>query len=204
MPNYSNSNPGHLLSQARINGDLNDVLDLYRSYVKLLARVQMANRVAGKFDASDIVQEVFFKASRAFAQFRGATEREFLAWLRQILANVLATQMRKFHGATRDCRLEQEFNRQISDASSVLQTAFADESPSPSEKLAQKERAVILAEAIDKLPPDYRDVVVLRHFEQLPFAEIAKRMEKSLNSVRNVWPRALAKLKQNVQSSNGI
>ena len=73
MSDYSHSNPAQLLSEARQHGDLNALLELYRSYVKLLARVQLGNRVAGKLDASDVVQEVFLRASRAFAQFRGTT-----------------------------------------------------------------------------------------------------------------------------------
>lgn len=202
MSDYSNSNPSHLLSQARSRGDLNDLLSIYRSYIKLLARVQVGHRIVGKFDASDVVQEVFFKASLAFTQFRGTTEKEFLAWLRQILANVLATQVRKFQGATRDVRLEQEVNQHLNDTTGMLQSALADRSPSPSENAVQKERSVILAEAIEELPPVYREVVVLRHFEQLTFAEVAARTGKSVHSVRNIWPRALAKLKQVVHASD--
>jgi RNA polymerase sigma-70 factor (ECF subfamily) len=105
MSDYSHSNPAMLLCRTQHDGDLNAPLELYRSYVKLLARAQIGKGLAGKVDASDIVQEVFLQASRAFPQFRGTTEPEFLAWLRQILASVLANQVRRYHGTKqRDMR----------------------------------------------------------------------------------------------------
>ena len=53
----------------------------------------------------------------------------------------------------------------------------------------------MLADALARLPEDYREVIVLRHLQGLPFAEVAHRMERSVDSVEKLWIRALARLR---------
>jgi RNA polymerase sigma-70 factor (ECF subfamily) len=60
----------------------------------------------------------------------------------------------------------------------------------------RREQAVLLADALEHLPDDYREVIVLRHLEELSFRQIADRMDHTLNGVKNVWTRALAKLRK--------
>jgi RNA polymerase sigma-70 factor (ECF subfamily) len=70
------ADPEQLLREARA-GDgatLGQLLELYRQYLGLLARVQIGQRLQGKVDASDLVQETFLEAHRHFARFRGASE----------------------------------------------------------------------------------------------------------------------------------
>ncbi len=67
---------------------------------------------------------------------------------------------------------------------------------SPSQNFARNEAFLQLAEALEGLPDDYRQVIVLRHVEGLPFGEVAKAMNRSVNSVEKLWIRGLAKLKQ--------
>ena len=79
-----------------------------RNYLTLLARVEVGRRLQGKVDPADLVQETFLEAHRHFAAFRGTTEPELVAWLRQILAGVLANMVRHYFGTqARDVRLEQ-------------------------------------------------------------------------------------------------
>jgi RNA polymerase sigma-70 factor (ECF subfamily) len=60
----------------------------------------------------------------------------------------------------------------------------------------RREQAVRLADALDRLPANYRDVLVLRHLEGLTFPEVARRMGRSLGSVEKLWIRALAQLRR--------
>ncbi len=69
---------------------------------------------------------------------------------------------------------------------------------SPSAQLARHENAVQLAQVLDRLSKDYREVIVLRHLEELSHAEIAKRMNRSESAVRMLWVRALSQLKKEV------
>src|SRR4051794_12503827 len=107
--NSEDTNPQDLLARARAgeDGALGRLLERYRAYLTVLARVQIGRRLQGKADAADVVQEAFLEAARAFAQFRGRTDREFTAWLRQILANSLAHLVRRYCGTlARDVSLE--------------------------------------------------------------------------------------------------
>ena len=67
------ADPEELLRQARAGSSpaLGELLELYRSYLALLARVQIGQRLQGKVDAADLVQDAFLEAHRHFAQFRG-------------------------------------------------------------------------------------------------------------------------------------
>jgi RNA polymerase sigma-70 factor (ECF subfamily) len=58
-----------------------------------------------------------------------------------------------------------------------------------------RERAVRLAAALESLPRDYGEVIVLRHLEGLPFAEVAARLGRSQDSVKKLWARALGRLR---------
>ena len=103
MTQASESGASMLLELARA-GDrdvLGRLLDVYRPYLMLLARMQIGRRLQGKVDASDAVQEAFLGAHRDFGQFQGDSEREFVAWLRQVLASVLANLVRHYHGTKR-------------------------------------------------------------------------------------------------------
>src|SRR5881398_2731717 len=103
--------PEHLLRQAR-RGDattLGRLLEQYRRYLSLLARVQIGQRLQGKVDESDLVQETFLEAHRHFDRFQGTSEAQFVCWLRQILATNLANLLRRYLGTQgRDIRLERE------------------------------------------------------------------------------------------------
>ena len=99
-------------------------LERYRSWLGLLARLQVEPRFRAKFDPSDIVQQTMLEAVRDWPKFRGGTEAELAAWLRQILAHVLLHEMRRFGGAQRrdigrEVSLEQalaESSRRLGDA----------------------------------------------------------------------------------------
>src|SRR5262245_35840548 len=103
--------PERLLGLARA-GDghaLGQLLEMYRSYLALAARLQIHRHLQSKVDAADLVQETFLKAHRGFAQFRGRSEAELVAWLRQILALNVANLVRHYCGTQgRDIRLERE------------------------------------------------------------------------------------------------
>src|SRR4051812_21634693 len=115
--------PEQLLAQARA-GDgpaLGRLLERYRAYLGVLARVQIGRRLRGKVDESDMVQEACLGAHRDFGQFRGTTEPEFRAWLRQILASLLANLVRHYQGTQRrDVRLERQMAGDLNRSSQAL------------------------------------------------------------------------------------
>jgi RNA polymerase sigma-70 factor (ECF subfamily) len=199
MSRTVNPDPEQLLHRARA-GDrlaLGQLLELYRGYLALLARLQINRRLQSKVDASDVVQETYLQAYRAFSQFRGTTEAELIGWLRQILASHLAQVVRRFLGTRRrDVRLERELAVELDQSSRVLDQGLEGRHSSPSQQAVRREQAVLLAQALERLPEDYREVLVLRHLEGLSFAELAQRMGRTVDSVKNLWTRALARLRR--------
>ena len=193
------THPDELLREAR-TGDgavLGRLLEQYRRYLALLARVQIGQRLQGKVDASDLVQETFLEAHRNFGRFEGASEPQFVRWLRQILAARLADLLRRYLGAqARDVRLEREIEDAFDRSSVLLDRGLVSPVSSPSQQAARREQAVLLADALGELPDDYREVLVLRHLEGHTFPEVARRMGRTLDSVEKLWLRALARLRQ--------
>jgi RNA polymerase sigma-70 factor (ECF subfamily) len=195
----SESNPESLIRAARA-GDaaaLGRLLEGYRNYLALLARLQISRRLQSKLDPGDLVQDTFLKAYRGFAQFRGTTEAELTAWLRQILALNVANVVRHYCATQgRDIRLERELADELERSSLGWGEALVANQSSPSQRAARREEAVLLADTLARLPPDYGEVLVLRHLEGLPFAAVAERMDRSLDSVQKLWVRALAQLRR--------
>jgi RNA polymerase sigma-70 factor (ECF subfamily) len=199
MSSSAGADPEQLLRRARAdNGPaLGELLELYRRYLALLARVQIGQRLQGKVDPEDLVQETFLEAHRNFGRFQGTTEGEFVSWLRQILATNLALLLRRYLGTRRrDVRLERELEVQLDHSSRVLDQGLFAGSSSPSQQAARREQAVLLADALGQLPETYREVIILRHLEGLSFPDIGRRMERSVDSVKNLWARALGQLRR--------
>jgi RNA polymerase sigma-70 factor (ECF subfamily) len=194
-----------LLERARGGDDaaLGRLLESYSNYLTLLARVQIGRRIQGKVDAGDVVQEVFLEAHRQIPNFRGTTEAELVAWLRKILAGQLALTLRRYLGTKgRDVNLERELGAQLDHSSQAMDGGFVAATSTPSQRVSRREQAVLLADALDKLPADYREVIILRHLESLPIAEVASRMERSEDSVQKLWVRALASLRRSMDGGS--
>jgi RNA polymerase sigma-70 factor (ECF subfamily) len=203
MPNMS-SEADELLSQAQHGSDSAQgaLLDKYRTYLQLLARVDLGRRLQTKVDASDVVQDTFLEAHRNFGNFRGGSEAEFVGWLRSILAARIANLVRHYFGTQgRDLRREQGLNIDLDHSSQMIDRGLFALQSTPSQHVAQREQGLVLAEALARLPADYREIVVLRHFEELTFPEAARRMERSEDSVQKLWVRALASLRQIMQEA---
>jgi len=178
---------------------LGQLLEPYRPYLTLLARVQIGRRLQGKVDPADLVQETFLEAHRHFDSFRGAGEAPFVAWLRQILAGVLANLVRHYLGTRRrDPRLERDLADDLDRSSRALDSGLAAPHSTPSERAARREQALLLAGALERLPEDYREVLLLRHLEGLSFPQTAQRMGRSLDSVKKLWARAVDRLRRSL------
>jgi RNA polymerase sigma-70 factor (ECF subfamily) len=194
-----------LLEQARGGNEqaLGRLLESYSNYLTLLARVQIGRRIQGKVDAGDVVQETYLEVHRQIGAFRGTTEAEFVAWLRRILAGRLALTLRHYLGTKgRDVNLERELGAQIDQSSQAMDGGFVAAGSTPSQHVSRREQAVLLADALDRLPGDYREVIILRHLEGLPFGDVATRMGRSEDSVQKLWVRALANLRRSMDGAS--
>jgi RNA polymerase sigma-70 factor (ECF subfamily) len=178
-------------------GLLGPLLDRYRNYLRVLAGVEIDRRLRGKLDASDLVQETFLEAHRDFARFQGTTGPELARWLRRILAHNLANAVRHYRGTqSRDVTLERDLAAGLDESSRGLDLGLAARHSSPSQQAVRREEMVRVADALRRLPEDYRQVLVLRHLEGLSFPEVARRMGRTPTSVDKLWVRALTRLRR--------
>jgi RNA polymerase sigma-70 factor (ECF subfamily) len=205
MSGHSHATADQLLALAQRDGTdaLGQLLELYRSYLKILAASQINARLRTRVSASDIVQDTFLQAHRAFEQFRGETAPEFLAWLRQLLASRIAHLLEKHvYAAKRDVRREISFEAiraSMARSSLRLESVLADKSPSPGSAAQRHEHAIMLADELAHLPDDYREVLILRNLEGLPFPVVAERLSRSPGAVRMLWFRAIQKLRERLE-----
>jgi RNA polymerase sigma-70 factor (ECF subfamily) len=174
-------------------------LEGYRVYLSLLARQQVGPRLQAKLDASDVVQQTILQAHERRLQFRGSTEAEWLAWLRAILANVLAAGARRFDTHSRQLDRERSLEIEIEQSSSRLECLLAADQTSPSERVVRGEELLRLAAALAQLPDDQRQVVELHHLQGLPVADVAEQMGRTRPAVIGLLYRGLKKLRELLQ-----
>jgi RNA polymerase sigma-70 factor (ECF subfamily) len=163
-------------------------------YLHLLARSRIEHGLQAKFDGSDLVQQTLLEAFRGFPGFQGGTEAEWLAWLRKILAHNATDWVRDYRTGKR--RAQDEVPLAGPGDSFPGACSLVASGSSPSRVLLRKEQELRLADALDRLPEDYRDVILLRNLERLPFSEIATRMGRSRPAVQMLWMRALVALQE--------
>jgi RNA polymerase sigma-70 factor (ECF subfamily) len=177
------------------------ILRHFEPWLKILARSQTDTHFGAKFDPADIVQQTLIAAVRDFPRFRGSSEPELAAWLRGILGHVLAHEMRRYQGTQkRDLAREVSFEQELTDASLRLGDLVPGPATSPDHAALCHERELRLAQVLERLPEDYRTVLVLRHLEDLPHDEIAKRMNRNPGAIRMLWVRALSRLRQELDN----
>lgn len=193
------SSVGVLIASARRGeGDaLDRLLGLYRNYLRFLARTGLDSTLRVKADASDVVQETLLQAYEHFGDFRGGSEGELVKWLRRILARNLGMLIRRYRFTeARDLKRERALEGALDDSSFHLRRLVPASSPSPSGAADRRERCVLLADALAELPPDWREVVLLRSFQHQSWDEVGETMGRTPQAARKLWSRAIHRLGQ--------
>jgi RNA polymerase sigma-70 factor (ECF subfamily) len=171
-------------------------LEEYRDYLRLLARLYLDPRLRGKLDPSDVVQQTLLKAHENREQFRGTEEAERGAWLRRILANILTDALRRFGRDKRDLAREQSLEAALADSERSLHILLGTPPSSPSQQAARHEDFLRLAQALEALPEDQRLVVEMHHLHERSVADIATLLDRSEASVAGLLRRGIRKLRE--------
>jgi RNA polymerase sigma-70 factor (ECF subfamily) len=109
----------------------------------------------------------------------------------------MANLVRHYFGTQRrDVRLETDLAIELDRSSCALDPKLFAGTSSPSQHAVRREQGVMLADALAQLPDDYREVLILRHLEGRTFPEVAQRMQRSMDSVKKLWARALDRLRR--------
>lgn len=171
----------------------------YEPYLRMLARTRMRRAYQAKIGASDMVQQVMMQAVQGFEGFRGSTEAELLAWLRQILAHHLCHLDRDLHRDKRDIRREQSIEQKLAASSMRLEGLLAGDDPTPSQTFAFGESVIRLSQEIAKLPGSQADAVRLHYLEGMKLSEVASEMDKSTGAVAGLLHRGMKTLRKQLE-----
>jgi RNA polymerase sigma-70 factor (ECF subfamily) len=188
-----------LLRQARA-GDQRALADLfmrYRERLRRMVRLRLDQRLAGRIDASDVLQEAYCDVVRRFPEFAEAPV-PFYVWLRALTGQRLIDLHRQHLGARmRDAGREVALYRgALPQASSVsLARHLLAGLTSPTQAAVRAELQVKLQEALNGMDAVDREVVVLRHFEELNNAETAAVLGIEAPAASKRYIRALRRLK---------
>ncbi len=190
---------GKWLSAARAGSReaLGEALDGYRDFLLKLAEREIDADLRAKGGASDLVQQTFLDAQQLFPRFEGHTDGEWHAWLRQLLVHNAADFTRRFRASKRDAVRESPLPGSATGMGSALQADIG----TPSVLVGGAEQEAVLAQALTKLPNEYREVLRLRYEENLSFEEIGQRLGgRTPNAARKLWTRAVQELEQKLQA----
>jgi RNA polymerase sigma-70 factor (ECF subfamily) len=170
----------HLVSLAQA-GDreaFEELVALYGERLEALIRSRLGTHLAGEAEIEDVHQETLLRAFRTIGRFQWHGGDSFVRWLGSIAEHVIRDLARRQRRKP-EVHLEQD---------GPASTA------SPSRMYRRKERFVRLNDALQALRPDYRQVILLARVEGLPLAEVATRMNRSVNAVAILLLRALRQL----------
>jgi RNA polymerase sigma-70 factor (ECF subfamily) len=161
----------------------------------VLARLQIDPRLRPKLDPSDVVQETLLRAHERQDQFRGTTDVELAAWLRQILASNMTEALRRYTRQARAVNRERSLVAAVEESSARLEKWLAVEQGEPSELAQRNEQLLRLGEALAGLSDEQRTAVELRYLQNKPVGQIAELLGRSEASVSGLLRRGLEKLR---------
>ena len=174
----------------------------YRSYLLLLARLQLDKRWHARIDPSDLVQQTLLDAHARWHQL-GTENAELAAWLRKALANNLADALRNLRRSKRDVSRELSLDAAL-DASSVrLANWLAADQSTPSQQAIRNEDLLRLADALTQLPDMQREAIILHHLQGCSLTDTARGLARSDTATAGLLHRGLKKLRELMQDHTG-
>jgi RNA polymerase sigma-70 factor (ECF subfamily) len=191
----------HYLIGDSMASEPGQVLEPYRDYLRLLARLHLDRRLRAKLDPSDVVQQTLLEAYLAMDAWGEYSPAERVVWLRRILARNLANAIRDFTRAKRDVNLDRSLEASLDASSSRLGDFLADAGPSPSQQAEHNEHLLRLAHALIELPEAQREAIVLRHYENQSLEAISQHLGRSRTAVAGLLHRGLKALRLRLQDS---
>jgi RNA polymerase sigma-70 factor (ECF subfamily) len=175
---------------------VDDSFERYREYLRLLARIEVDPRLQAKVDLSGVVQQTLLEACRAVQDGPGESGGERLAWLRRILANNLADELRKLRTEKRDVARERSLEASLAGSSLRFEEWAAGRGTSPSAHAIREEEILRVARAVAALPDAQREALVLQHWHGWKVSQIAGHLGRTRTAVAGLLKRALARLRE--------
>jgi RNA polymerase sigma-70 factor (ECF subfamily) len=203
------ASPGDSAAVRMLTGDERALAEFFAEHRLRLNRMvqfRLDPRLRGRIDADDVLQEAYVDAARRLDAFRAAQPMSAFVWLRLIVGQTLIDFHRRHVGAQmRDAGREQSIQARLADGTSPsMSFQLMGRLSTPSQAVQRAELTSLVTAALDDMNETDREVLALRHFEELTNKETAEVLgiEPKAASIRYV--RALEKLKQILKQVPGF
>ena len=174
---------------------LEQLCRVYGERIRRIIRLRMGKELRSRLESMDMVQDVLMCAFRDLEEFNYTSEGDFLRWLGQIAENRIRDNLDKLHADKRDIRkeipLQDDASTSNDDRARVYEPA---RNTTPSVILSKKEELDKLEKAIDKLKPEYKEVIIWAKIDGLSYKEIGSRLGKSADAAGHLLLRAMVSL----------
>ncbi len=201
--------PARLLAGAA-NGDeaaLTELFSRYRKRLKQMVRLRLNRLLQGRVDDSDILQETYLEAARRLPDYLEDEPLPFFLWLRHIAGEKIIDVHRRHLGAKmRNAGQEISLHRGPMPAASSASLAaqLTGRLTSPSLAAIKAETRLRVQEVLNGMDPLDREILTLRHFEQLSNVEVARTLEMNESTTSSRYLRALKRLKDELSQFPGL
>lgn len=193
-----------LVAMAKVGDEsaLDQLCKAYNERVLRIVRMRMGPELRTKLQSMDLVQDAFISALRDLESFTYKSEGDFMRWISKIAENRIRDNLDKLHAEKRDIRREIPLdNYRQADEDSFVRDFEPMKSTTPSMIISKREDLDKLEKAIDKLKPEYKEVIILTKIEGLSYKEVAEQLGKSPDAVRMILSRAIQALSSAFEES---
>jgi RNA polymerase sigma-70 factor (ECF subfamily) len=177
---------------------LGDLFQQHRERLRRMVRLRLDRRLRGRIDESDVIQEAYLEATERFDEYQKNPEVPPFIWLRFLTGQKLA-QLHRRHLGTQGRSVSREvslYRGAMPEATSAaLAAQLVGQHTSPSEAAVRAELKLRVQEALNRMDEIDREVLALRHFEQLTNAEAAQVLDIDESAAYKRYVRALKRLK---------
>ena len=159
----------------------------------------MGPELRTKLQSMDLVQDAFISALRSLENFTYKNEGDFLRWISKIAENRIRDNLDKLHADKRDIRKEIPLNNRSATQNTLAGISAPVDTTTPSLIMSRREDLNKLEKAMDKLKPEYREVITLTKIEGLSYKEAADKLGKGADAVRMLLSRAITAMSQSFE-----
>ena len=194
MSSQSLKRTQQLVTQAQGGDDsaLGQLCGVYAERVRRIVRFRMGPELRSQLESMDLVQEALIEAVKDLGDFAYSNDGDFLRWLSSIVENTIRDNVDRIHAAKRDVRRQVSLDKMAARADMLHADAgLPVVTTTPSVVLSLREELDRLEEAMDRLKPQYREVIVMAKIEGLSCKEIAARQNKRPAAVAMSLSRAI-------------
>jgi RNA polymerase sigma-70 factor (ECF subfamily) len=181
------------------------IVALHHDRLRRMVALRLDPRLQGRIDPSDVLQETYLEAAQGLAEHLRSSDIPFYLWLRLLAGSRLARAHRAHLGTSkRAAGREVPIDTALPEASSVvLADCLVSAGDRPSEATIRAEERAGMQQALERLDAADREVLALRHYEQMTTAEIGQVLDISAAAASKRYLRALERLREILQAMPG-